>query len=1169
MTTREELYQSLKRELIGPGNTNPIYLQNEDPEQEILVQSIHGSPNMRYGAGMLFPKGLSHQEIEDAEDKIDWDEVENTNDSDDGEHKQERFKNVDSANDDPIASANTMKPSSMGLTFRIKNEATLTINVKSALYNSHEQRPQYYTDNENQLVQKLYKDGPNKDQPRLSNSWIRIPLNELPIITIKPKLDWQNGEIELEDFNNGLLYSHENQEWLVLRVFNRSTKIDKEYGCLTLTIVLENKVQKSRNSPDYSAFILYQNEISIVSNEVFIPLHEKTSTDEEIRQMNLLYRNKRSYAIGHGVAVQWDDPMKPLNLKTSFLPKYELPVIGSNETSNLELNMFDMSDKGEWAKGIEQIKSMNSQYSEWIKSIKIDDLKNEEYKAAANNNLKNCSIVSKRIDEGIELLLKDESGKIEKCFRWMNRAMVWQQQRSKEPQRQWLSKDELSKTEYQNSNNTKEEFESLGEYSKKPFKGKWRPFQLAFVLMNLKSIVDPHCSERGIVDLIWFPTGGGKTEAYLGLCAFYIFWRRLNGDTFDKTNVGGTAIIMRYTLRLLTAQQFERASSLICACDLIRKEVISKEDNLGEEPISIGLWVGSSTSPNSNDKAVSSYSELKRMSNAPYQFVVLKCPCCASEIGKKFGTRNKAQIKGLNRADRGQVYFTCHNFACEYHNEKLQIEIVDDYIYERPPTLVLGTVDKFAMLTWKTNLAGSIFGFRVTEDEQITRILPPELIIQDELHLISGPLGSMVGMYETMVQTFCNNYERAEIPFIENDSLSEFVPPKIVASTATIAKAQDQVKALYGTEEMCLFPPQAVEFGNTWFSEVQTNKAGRQYVGLCAPGYPSQQTAIVRAYSNLLQNAKTLSDRKDIDYYWTLLGYFNSIRELGGAVSLVDADIGERISQIRQRELLSKRDERKITYQELTSRVESSQIPKALKRLEQSLDSSNQFSAVGICLATNMVATGVDISRFGLMCIHGQPKTTAEYIQASSRVGRDFNGPGLVITFYNHLKPRDKSQYEHFQSYHSRIYSAVEPTSVTPFTINVRERALHAIYIGLIRGLTSSLALRQTANTNYTDFDEISNIVENIILNRIELINPYEKEMAKEKLQEIKTLWSGNFENYGDAGNRAIRNIDGYIPLMHALGEELPTSITDSNSFKTQTSMRGADTESNVKRVNL
>lgn len=1171
MDTRAELYDALYKELIGPGNTKSVYLIENIPEREVLLAKIHGAPHKRYGAGMLYPRGISNTLIEDGtESKISGNgEIGSLSSGKSAENSQNGNSNFDELHtDDPVSMANSFKPSALGITFRVGIGANIDLNIRSAHYKPTEERQVYKKDNEGNIMPSFYTSGERSGQPILSDAWERIPISK----TISPVMTSDNcprGLISKETIH----FSGE-EEWLGYKIFNRSSKEDKQQGILTLTVVLENLIEKDRSDKDFNRHILFQNEVTIKCGTGFVPLVEKENKiNEEVNQMNLLYRNKKGYAIGHGVAVEWSDSLNPVQLKSNFLPKYELPVISSNESAGLILSMHEMSDRGNWEVALDQIKKLIIEYEKWINGLEneISYLDKGYYINAANQNRKKCLEVLRRIKKGYQLLSDENNSDIIKCFRWMNRSMLWQQQRSKVSQRKWIKKGSGETAEFKLEPISKKEgakFESLKEFSRNPRKGKWRPFQLAFVLMNIKSIVYPLSEERKIVDLIWFPTGGGKTEAYLGLSAFNIFWRRLQGNKLGVENVSGTSIIMRYTLRLLTSQQFERASSLICACDLIRQEVNERgplSEHLGSDPITIGLWVGGDTTPNKGSEAIGQYNQLIKYNRAAYNFIVLKCPCCGGQIGKLSQRTGNQKIKGLSKNDRGKIEFICENPDCEYSSKKLPIDIVDEYLFENPPTLLLGTVDKFAMVPWKPN-SGALFGFR-TKNEKLYRILPPDLIIQDELHLISGPLGSVVGMYETMIQTLCNQYENKSDSFLpDEEKIGDFIPPKIVASTATISRAQDQVKALYATNKMCLFPPQAVEFGNTWFSEI-TNAKGRQYVGVCTPGYPSPQTSIVRTYASVLQKVKLLQEKDDVNYYWTLLGYFNSIRELGGAVSLVEADIVERLGQLFNRELLDSNQRRFIKYKELTSRVSSSEIPAALKELEVDYNKNSESRAVGICLATNMIATGVDISRFGLMCIHGQPKTTAEYIQASSRVGRDPSGPGLVLTLYNSNKPRDKSQYEHFLTYHSRIYGSVEPTSVTPFTINVREKALHAIVIGLIRLFSSTPSLRTNANTNHTDFDKVSNIISKVILERIQTVNPDELQQADLYIQSVIEKWRGQFQYYGDAGNYKISISSDFTPLMYASSAEVPLRILQSNSFKTPTSMRGTDSESNIKRI--
>jgi hypothetical protein len=428
-----------------------------------------------------------------------------------------------------------------------------------------------------------------------------------------------------------------------------------------------------------------------------------------------------------------------------------------------------------------------------------------------------------------------------------------------------------------------------------------------------------------------------------------------------------------------------------------------------------------------------------------------------------------------------------------------------------------------------------------------------------------------------MVQTLCNDYKKSSPPFICEDNY-DFIPPKIIASSATISRAFEQVKSIYGIkskEQLSIFPAQGLSFGDTWFSEEKLTSEqdddgnqrfpGRKYIGILASGFPSAQTSIVRTYAAVLQKVKELAEtnnKLNIDYYWTLLGYFNSIRELGGASSLVYGDIRERLGQIQNRDLKLNEHKRYINkIEELTSRISSSEIPSTLKKLETSFGSIKN-EALDICLATNMVATGVDISRLGLMFIHGQPKTTAEYIQASSRVGREVPaGPGIIFTLYSPSKPRDKSQYEQFQGYHSRIYSNVEPTSVTPFSINARERGLHAILIGLMRSFSSG-KLKETPLIN-DEFDYLLKIFTKIIKDRCEIIDPDEENNTINLLNKRANFWKKGFQSYGDAGNFKILSDEGYFPLMYASSAEVREEIIrDKRSLPTSTSMRGVDTES-------
>jgi hypothetical protein len=1205
MDIRDEIIDAVTREVVGPC-PNPNYLDDETGE-EVLLVSVHGSPKSRYGAGMLYPQ----QEVNNEPDETN-DTSSNEGAIDDSENppkKEIEHSNGsnnfsgDGQDEEPVGMANQFLPSAMGFTVRFRSEESddsIELNISSAYYEKgHGKKPKKQIDKDGKVETYLNKQGKTFD----SDYWIRRPIKLEPVKLKINSLFLDNNK----SFTKVLNKNSKGDDWLILRIFNRTNNEDENKNFITCTFVIINALKSVTNDSKNGDKILYQNELILKTsnNQLIAPYKERvlaSDTDEE-NELKLLYRKKRVFSIGHGTSVSWandennDYEYETVSkIKTSVIPVYDLPQVAP--TAHVTLSMLELSDLGDWSKAKESLNELRDNYKLWIEGIEASIISNEliNYRDAANSSVNKCKISLSRISRGIDLILEaNEASDLVKCFRWMNRAMIWQQQRSKAKIRKWQKSGRGSNQtltlDYLDEETKSQVFESLESFHEGQSKGKWRPFQLAFVLMNIESIVDLKSKEREIVDLIWFPTGGGKTEAYLGLAAFNIFYRRIKGKSkSDWDYYGGTAVLMRYTLRLLTTQQYERAASLICACDLIRRENKQQREDeielgeLGEEPISIGLWVGGTSTPNTISDARAKQKKLGDDPKEEYNFVVMKCPCCGSQIGKVDGVTRYdkvSKIKGLHKADgkTGEVYFRCENSICEYSDIPLPMQVVDESIYKNPPTLLLGTVDKFAMIPWKEE-AGNLFGFRKSDHANIHRICPPELIIQDELHLIAGPLGTMVGLYETMVQTLCNNYQKISPPFISEEN-DEVISPKIIASSATISRAFEQVQNLYAIksrDQLSIFPAQGLEFGDTWFSEEksleETDGEGKQrypsrkYVGVLASGYPSAQTSIVRTYASVLQKIKELSitnEDKLIDYYWTLLGYFNSIRELGGASSLVYGDIKERLGQIHNRDLITSEQRRYINrVEELTSRISSSEIPIILKKLETNY-SSGKTQALDICLATNMVATGVDISRLGFMFIHGQPKTTAEYIQASSRVGREVPaGPGLIFTLYSSSKPRDKSHYEQFQGYHSRIYSNVEPTSVTPFSINARQKGLHAIFIALMRHF--SIGELSHSPVLSVEFDELEPIMNKIIIDRCSMIDRDEVNNTLMLLSKKIRSWRVEGpDNYGDAANYKILEKEGYYPLMYASSAEVrPEAKERAVPFATSTSMRGVDTESVV-----
>ena len=609
-----------------------------------------------------------------------------------------------------------------------------------------------------------------------------------------------------------------------------------------------------------------------------------------------------------------------------------------------------------------------------------------------------------------------------------------------------------------------------------PKNHQWRPFQLAFLLLSMPAIADPRHPDRGEsasarCDLLWFPTGGGKTEAYLGLAAFTMAMRRLQGPLGGRRADAGVAVLMRYTLRVLTLQQFQRAAALMCACETLRR---ADPAQWGDEPFRIGLWVGQATTPNTVEQAHEAIRNqhgdgyVRTGGGRPDQLAA--CPWCGCELRPGRDIRVETYEKGRARV---LTYCSDPTGACEFSpakspGEGIPVMTVDEEIYRRLPSMLIATVDKFAQLPWNgatQALFGTVdgrcerHGFRVSglKDadshaqkgtlprartvERGTLLRPPDLIIQDELHLISGPLGTLVGLYETAVDLLCT---------WELDGTR--VRPKVVASTATIRQAREQVHALF-LREVAVFPPQGLDAEDSFFSRERAasdEDYGRLYLGVCAPGR-KQKVALIRTYFAFLAAGQRLFEKygHHADPWMSLVGYFGSIRELAGMRRACEDDVRNRLRRAEEHGL-TRRQIGPGSIEELTSRLSAGEIPRLLDRMERGFPAPPKgVRPLDVLLATNMISVGVDIRRLGLMVTAGQPKSTAEYIQATSRVGR--STPGVVCTVFNWARPRDLSHYTRFEHYHDCFYRHVEPLSVTPFAKRSLDRGLSALLAALVR----------------------------------------------------------------------------------------------------------------------
>jgi hypothetical protein len=550
----------------------------------------------------------------------------------------------------------------------------------------------------------------------------------------------------------------------------------------------------------------------------------------------------------------------------------------------------------------------------------------------------------------------------------------------------------------------------------------WFPFQLAFILIALPSLSSPEHAERTVFDLIWFPTGGGKTEAYLGLSAYTLFHRGLTAGGAEEA--AGTAIITRYTLRTLTVQQFERTAIALMACESIRR---GHERLRALQPWTVGLLVGSAATPKwlrrrgnddytSAEALLADWNESSRGALLPLK----KCPWCSKPLTQRC-------LKLESGPDR--LTTICPNPQCEFHSG-IPIAIVDEHLTNVPPSFVVATIDKFAQLAWEPSLS-RLLGAG-------TGSLPPDLIIQDELHLITDALGTVAGLYEVAIDRLAERNGRG---------------PKIVGATATIRRAPAQIRSLF-FRDTAQFPSSGLSHDNSFFYSEEGDPAipGRLYVGVHAQGRSPKHT-LPRIIAGVLQSAQAIEDPEARDEYWTLVCYFNSLRELGGALVIAEDDVRSYQKVLATEEHQTVRPAAQMV--EMTSHVPSYRIPEILDQLNVAItDHRAESEPIDILFATNMISVGVDVGRLGVMLIAGQPKTTAEYIQASSRVGRPRGSAGLVIVQYNWTRPRDRSHYERFIPYHGAFYRYVEATSVTPFAPRARDKALKGAVAALARSLT-------------------------------------------------------------------------------------------------------------------
>ena len=1067
-------------------------------------------PSNWYLTGFLVPTGAPPAQAGDADEDDDMDEV------------PEKAGLAEESTDDPKAAKRGFFPSSIGLSFLVAKDATsLHVSVTWADY-----RPEETNDGEGRQIP----------------VWQRYPASAVI------DLDLTGGPglktVPVPGSRGLKLYM------LAREVATPELSGYLAEGTCSVSLFLSNDREADAEVPD--AGYAFQAQLHVGCDQPFVArpdLKGGTAEDWDDLVADLQYADTPEYATGHGVSVDWElSGGGCSSLKTAWLPVASVEKTVTVDVPGVELSMDSLGELADGAAARGALISLVTEYRSWIESRRagIEQLSGSR-RQTAEQLLRFANGAARRIERGIERLASDADAL--DAFRVANRAVA-------RALRQRLRIDEP----------------------------KWRAFQLAFILLNLPGLADPREPDRETVDLLFFPTGGGKTEAYLGLAAFTMVLRRLRHLGTKGLQGAGVSVIMRYTLRLLTLDQLSRAAGLVCALELERQ---AKSERYGSWPFEIGLWVGKAASPNVLGRKGDGNSDSARAKTIAYKrdpkwkpspIPLEECPWCSTRFDRDSFTLMP------NDDVPTELRIVCQNFECDFTRDRpLPIVAVDESIYRRLPAFLIATIDKFASLPW-VGETGAILGradhhdahgfYGPVEPGRGTRLdsllPPPDLIIQDELHLISGPLGTMTGLYETAIEALC----RREVD-------GKPVKPKIVASTATVRRAQNQIQGLFARPLTQIFPPPGPDRLDSFFARIvlAAEVPPRLYLGIAAQGR-NPKVVMLRALLALMGSAERAyrdagghgKPQNPADPYMTVLGYFNSLRELGGARRIVEEQVQNTLKAYGSRKRIGEPaglfQDRKTFSEviELTSRVSTDKVADARRRLNLPFHDRER---VDCALATNMISVGLDIPRLGLMVVLGQPKSHAEYIQATSRVGRDDQWPGLVVTLLNVHKPRDRSHYERFRHYHETFYRSVEGGSVTPFSPRALDRGFAGALVGLARHQVASLEPPRGAENLPGVRAVLERELVEVFSDRIRhqpMLDEAERDerlrSVQNQLVDLLDSWQSQWDEYQSVGAslQYAKEVKGPQPLLRDILEANLT--TQQRKFRANRSLR--DVEPNV-----
>ena len=941
------------------------------------TEVVNGTPLLRYMTGILFPAGIFTADIEG---DLTASAEEEGNDTEDDRESGPPERGIELASE--------ALPSAVGVSFCVADDARVSCHPAAAVYEEDE----------------------GSGGQRSSRRWVRKELLTNGAATVAV-IDRDSARKPIKLWGG-----------LAQIVTQWRSRAD---GTAIVTVALVNSQLPSKRGPDPSNTLFQVGLRCSVEGrrirrypEIESP-HDALSEESEVL---FLYRSEAIFSRGHGAAGTWGDVERDFCgwVAVDFIPAVDVPRASfeiAGEGLDGRYCKLDFLINGKKAEVIHALTTLVDVYDRWVAGRVALAARSGE--PAIHQQLADrAGYWVGRMRAGLSALSDRDTFR---CFQLANEAMAIQMALSRA----------RPKVPYEYKARRARPSLEVGSKS-------WRPFQIAFMLASLEPLANQESADRDIADVIWFPTGGGKTEAYLLVSAYELVRRRLAHGARDTA----TAVISRYTLRFLTAQQFQRTAALMAALEIMRNE---RHDDLGDRPFTLGLWVGGEATPNSFRAAHERLEEEVEAKDRRNPFLLQACPCCGTAIFPRRGPRRGIGVTATLAVFR----FNCPNDACSFH-AGLPLNVVDEALYQSPPSMLLGTVDKFAQLPWDDR-ARSFFGGPDNHSP------PPSLILQDELHLISGPLGSLAAPYDAAIDAV----------IVARSGRS-----KRICSTATIRNAREQVQGLYG-RQASVFPPPCSAWDDAFFFRTERSLPGRTYVGVMGQGYIKPVVAMAWTAAALLQSVKEVPlDPATLDAYWTLLAYHNSRRELGRTLSAARDEIQARVKAIATSPALV----REIGEPLELSAQNTKNLGEAIESLEKPHDPKEP--AVDLVPCTSIISVGVDLERLGLMLVNGQPKLTSEYIQATSRVGRG-NVPGLVVSLFAATKPRDRSHYEDFRAFHESIYRHVEPTSVTPYALPARERTLHAAIVGAIRHGTRYGANSSAQSIDFKD-PEVTAIVEEV-----------------------------------------------------------------------------------------